>query len=81
MTTIFILKVSLMNEDGSYDYVKMAGAFFKFQDAMAKALEKRERMMSEWDNFKIGIHNDSTIWIQSENGLRKWYEIIETVVK
>ena len=80
-TKIFILKVSNQNEDGSYDYVKVAGAFFKFEDAMAKAIEKRERMTLEWDNYKLGKHNECLIWIQSENGIRKWYEIIETVVK
>ena len=80
-TKIFILKVSNQNEDGSYDYVKMAGAFFKFEDAMAKAIEKRERMKLEWDNYKIGKHNECSIWIQSETGTRKWYDIIETIVK
>lgn len=80
-TTIFILKVSLMNEDGSYDYCKFAGAFFKFEDAMAKAVEKRERVKLEWPNYKQGMHNGSTLWIQSETGIRKWYEVIETVVK
>lgn len=81
ITKIFILKVSNQNEDGSYDYVKMAGAFFKFEDAMAKAIEKRERMKLEWPNYKLGKHNDCTIWIQSETGIRKWYEIQETVVR
>jgi hypothetical protein len=80
-TTIFILKVSNQNEDGSYDYVKIAGAFFKFEDAMAKAVEKRERMKLEWPNYKQGMHNGCTLWIQSETGIRKWYEVIETVVK
>ena len=81
ITKIFILKVSSQNEDGSFDYVKMAGAFFKFEDAMAKAIEKRERMKLEWPNYKLGKHNEDTIWIQSETGIRKWYEIQETVVK
>ena len=80
-TTIFILKISTQNEDGSYDYVRMAGAFFKYEDAFAKAIEKRDRMKLEWPNYKTGCHNGSTFWIQSETGLRKWYEIIETVVK
>ena len=78
---IFILKVSLQNEDGSYDYVKMVGAFFKFEDAMAEAIIKREFMKLEWPNYKIGKHNEASIWIQSETGLRKWYEIEETVVR
>ena len=81
-TTIFILKISNQNADGSYDYVKVAGAFSKFEDAMAKAAEKRERMKLEWDTYKLGKHNDSTIWIQNtELGIRKWYEVIEMAVK
>ena len=81
ITKIFILKVSNQNEDGSFDYVKVAGAFFKFEDAMAKAIEKRERMKLEWPNYKLGKHNEDIIWIQSETGIRKWYEIQETVVR
>ena len=81
-TKIFILKVSDQNADGSYNYVKVAGAFFKFEDAMAKAIEKRERMTLEWDAYKLGKHNDCTIWIQNTDfGFRKWYEVIEMVVK
>lgn len=64
--TIHILKLSNQNEDGSYDYVKMAGAFFKFEDAMAEAVPKRERMKLEWPNYKQGMHNSCTLWIQSE---------------
>jgi hypothetical protein len=80
-TKIFILKVSLQNEDGSFDYVRMAGAFFKFEDAMAEAIRKRELVKYVWPNYKLGKHNEASIWIQSETGLRKWYEIMETVVR
>lgn len=78
---IYVLKNSLQNEDGSYDYVRVAGAFFNFDDAMAKAVEYRERIKLIWPNSVVGKHNGSTIWIQSETGIRKWYEVIEEVVR
>ena len=54
ITKIFILKVSSQNEDGSYDYVKMAGAFFKFEDAMAKAQEKDKKRAEYYNYYTFG---------------------------
>lgn len=78
---VYILKVSNQNEDGSYDYVKVAGVFAKREDAIAKRDEKIERMKLEWWNCKVKKHNADTVYIVSETGIRKWYEIIEMAVK
>ena len=80
-TTIFILKISLMLEDGSYDYVKVAGAFFNREDAWKKANEKIERMKLEWNNWKVIKKNADEYMLKSETGLVKWYQVIEMSVK
>ena len=81
---VYILKVSNQNEDGSYDYVKMAGVFAKKEDAIAKAEEKIERMMLEWWGAKVTRMKNTANYqavVISETGIRKWYEVIETEVK
>ncbi|MBQ1796819.1 MAG: hypothetical protein IIZ88_03535, partial [Prevotella sp.] len=77
----FVLKVSLMNEDGSYDYVNVAGLYWNREDAVAKAKEKMERMKFVWPNCHVGKHNNDLFFIDSDSGLRKWYEIQEQVIK
>lgn len=80
-TTVYILKISnQLTDDGTYDYVRIAGVFFNFDDAIRKAKEKLARMKEEWPEHRIGKHNNCTFWIQTD-GMRKWYEVIEQVVK
>lgn len=80
-TTIFILKVSLMNEEGCYDYVRVAGAFFSREDAWAEANKKIERMRMVWDNYIYHKHNEDAVYLVSQTGLAKWFEVIEMKVK
>lgn len=78
---IYVLKSSLQNEDLTYDYVRVVGAFFNFDDAMAEAVKCRERIKLIWPNSVVGKHNDSTIWIKSETGISKLYEVQEMVIR
>lgn len=78
---IYVLKSSLQNEDGTYDYVRVVGAFFNFDDAMAEAVKCIERIKLIWPNSVVGEHNGSTIWIKSETGISKWYDVKEMVVR
>lgn len=81
-TKVFVLKISSQNTDGSYDYVKMAGVFFKREDAIQKIHEKMGRMKLEWDNYKSVKYNEDLYFIHNNDlDIRKWYEVIETVVK
>lgn len=81
-TKVFVLKISSQNTDGSYDYVKVAGVFFKREDAIQKIHEKMGRMKLEWDNYKSAKYNEDLYFIHNNDlDIRKWYEIIETVVK
>ena len=74
---VYVLKISLMNEDGSYDYVKVAGIYTNREDALNKAQEKMDRMKLEWNNYQVKKHNNDSFYIKSETGLAKWYEVIE----
>ena len=74
---VYVLKISLMNEDGSYDYVKVAGVYTNREDAWNKAQEKMDRMKLEWNNYQVKKHNNDSFYIKSETGLAKWYEVIE----
>jgi hypothetical protein len=78
---VYILKVSNQNEDGSYDYVKVAGVFAKREDAIVARDQRIERMRTEWWGCKVKKHNSDTVYIKSETGIYKWYEIMEMPVK
>ena len=80
-TTIFILKVSLMNEDGSYDYCKVAGAFSSRDDAWINVSKMIKHQRHIWMRSEFKRQNKDKVYLKSETGLVKWYEVIEMKVK
>lgn len=70
-----------MNEDGSYDYCKVAGAFSSREDAWIKANEKIEHQRHFWMRSEFKRLNADSVYLKSDTGLVKWYDVIEMEVK
>lgn len=78
---VYILIISYMQSDGSYDYRTVYGVYEDRKVAVAEAKKRIQAQQSVWDGCRLIKHNGCAVRLMGKDGCCKWYEIEEQTIR